>query len=79
MFSSRLGQCEMSLTVDCSSLSPDSPASPALTSLAEEVLAGNTTGSPEPSEYSESLLAYMEPAVSGRNYTQDLLLEAFCR
>ena len=79
MFSSRLGQCEMSLTVDCSSLSPDSPAAPSLTSLAEEVLAGNTSGSPEPSEYSESLLAYMEPAVSGRNYTQDLLLEAFCR
>ena len=79
MFAYRLAQCEMSLTVDCSSLSPDSPASPSLTSLAEEVLAGNTTAAPEPSEYSESLLAYMDPAVAGRNYTQDLLLEAFCR
>ena len=69
----------MSLTVDCSSLSPDSPASPALATLAEEILAGNTSGSPEPSEYSESLLAYMEPAVSGRNYSEELVLEAFCR
>ena len=74
-----MGHCELEVAVDCSSISPDSPASPALLAMVGEVLAGNSSASPDHSLMVDSLLAYMEQGAGGRNFTQDQLLEAFCR
>jgi len=79
MYNKRLGRCELHLSVDCSTISPDSPPSARLVHLAEEVLARNASSSPDREEAADSLLAFMDPAYSPRNYTKEELLEAFCR
>jgi len=78
-YNERLARCELDLSVDCSSVSPDSVPSTILVTLAEEVMAKNATISPDREQALDSLLAYMEPSVSIRNYTKSELLEAFCR
>jgi len=78
-YNERLARCELDLSVDCSSVSPDSVPSPILVRLAEEVIAKNATISADREQALDSLLAYMEPSVSTRNYTKEELLEAFCR
>jgi len=79
VYNERLARCELDLSVDCSSVSPDSNPSTILVTLAEEVMAKNATISPDREQALDSLLAYMEPSVSIRNYTKEELLEAFCR
>jgi len=79
VYNHRLARCELDLSVDCSSVSPDSVPSPILVTLAEEVMAKNATVSPDREQALDSLLAFMEPGVSPRNYSKEHLLEAFCR
>lgn len=78
VYSHRRGECEMDMSVDCSSISPDSPPSPALKQFVDKVLASNSTLAPSlswPGIY-DSILAYMDPDTS---HDDAFLLEAFCR
>jgi len=75
VYSDRLEECALDVSVDCSSISPDSPTSTSLTTFVDEVMAGNHSISPSwPGTY-DSLLAYIDPNSEDKTF----LLEAFCR